>query len=116
MAVAVFGSPALGDQSTDTLDSSPELLEVMTDFVNPMLQAEFEGLTLKVGSVTALFDPPMVKSEVLVEEEEETRGQLSGLTTSFMSLSSSSSPPAAIPFNTHVNSLSEFDVGAISTV
>jgi hypothetical protein len=76
MAVAVLGSPALGDQSTDTLDASPPLPGVITDFVNPMMQAEFVGFTLKVGSVTALFDLPMVKSEVLVEEEEETRGQL----------------------------------------
>ena len=77
MAVAVLASPALGDQSTDTLDASPPLPGVITDFVNLMMQAEFAGFTLKLGSVTALFDPPMVKSEVLVEEEEEeTRGQL----------------------------------------
>jgi hypothetical protein len=75
MAVAVLASPALGDQSTDTLDASPPLSGVITDFVNPMMQAEFAGFTLKVGSVTALFDPPILKSEVLVEEEE-TRGQL----------------------------------------
>jgi hypothetical protein len=62
MAVAVFASPALGYQSTDTLDSSPPLPEVITDFViNPKLQAEFGELTLKLGSVTALFEPPMVK-------------------------------------------------------
>ena len=76
MAVAVLASPALGDQSTDTLDSSPELPEVITDFVNPIMQAGFAELTKKVGSVIALFDPSMVKSEVPGGGEEETRGQL----------------------------------------
>jgi hypothetical protein len=58
----VLEFPAVGYQSTVTLAGSP-LLEVMADFVNPMMQAAFGGDTLKVGRDTALFVPPMVKFE-----------------------------------------------------
>ena len=61
--VALLLSPAVGDQSTVTLAVSPPLPEVIDDFVSPIVQAELAGFTLKVGRVTALFDPPMKKSE-----------------------------------------------------
>jgi hypothetical protein len=35
----------------------------MTDFVSPIMQAALAGFTLKVGRVSALLDPPIVKSE-----------------------------------------------------
>jgi hypothetical protein len=62
--VAVIGSPAVGDQRTETLEGSPPLPEVMADFVNPpIIQAVFVGDALKVGRDTALFVPPTLKSE-----------------------------------------------------
>ena len=61
--VAVIGSPAVGDQTTETLEGSPPLPEVMPDFINPIIQAVFAGDVLKVGRDTALFVPPTMKSE-----------------------------------------------------
>jgi hypothetical protein len=57
--VAVPASPAVGDQTTETLDGVPELLEVIEDIVGgSRIQAEFA--IVNVGSVAALFEPPMV--------------------------------------------------------
>jgi hypothetical protein len=58
--VAVLASPAVGDQSTDTLVGSPVLPEVMGDFVRTIMQLIFAGLTLKVGRETAVFVPVIV--------------------------------------------------------
>jgi hypothetical protein len=63
MPVAVLESTAVGYQSTITFEGSPPSLEVMADFDNPMMQSGFAGNTLKEGKDTALFDPPIVKSE-----------------------------------------------------
>jgi hypothetical protein len=61
--VAVLESSAVGYQSTITFEGSPPSLEVMADFDNPIMQNGFAGNTLKVGKDTALFKPPIVKSE-----------------------------------------------------
>ena len=75
--VAVLASPEVGDQLTETLVKSPPSPEVILDFViNPKIQAVFTGFTLNIGKDTALFEPPMVKSE---EPEEVDTSRVGGL-------------------------------------
>jgi hypothetical protein len=74
--VAVSEIPGVGDQSTVTLVGSPPSSEIMMDFDNPMLQSILAGDTLKAGRDTALFYPPMVKSE---ESEVEDCFRVGGL-------------------------------------
>jgi hypothetical protein len=75
--VAVLAFPAVGDQSTVTLARSPPLPEVIPDFViNPIMQAELAGFTLKVGRATALFDSLMMKLDA---PERDVRARVGGL-------------------------------------
>jgi hypothetical protein len=72
--VAELATPALGDQSTVTLEGSPPLPEVIVDFENPIMPSvvEITGKVLNVGKGTAVFDPPTMKSDA-PEEVDGTK-------------------------------------------